>query len=179
VVLLAAGEDLHDPLDLRLAADHRIELAVSGQLGEVAAELVEQLRGFLALAGCAARLALAAPAGTGEHADDLVADLLGVGVEVEEDARGDALVLAHEAEQDVLGADVVVAERERLAQRQLEHLLGAGGERDLTGGGLLALADDLLDLRADGVERDAERLEGLGGHTLTLVDEAEQDVLGP
>ncbi len=70
-------------------------------------------------------LALAAPAGTGEHADDLVADLLGVGVEVEQDARRDALVLAHEAEQDVLGADVVVAEAQRLAQGELEHLLGA------------------------------------------------------
>src|SRR4026208_2393989 len=50
------------------------------------------------------------PAGAGEHADDLVADLLGVGVEVEQDACRDALVLAHEAEQDVLRADVVVPE---------------------------------------------------------------------
>ena len=60
-----------------------------------------------------------------EHADDLVADLLRVGVEVEQDARGDALVLAHEAEQDVLRPDVVVAERQGLAQRELEDLLGA------------------------------------------------------
>src|SRR5438132_5355393 len=43
---------------------------------------------------------------------------LRVGVEVEQDARGDALVLAHQAEQDVLGADVVVAQRQRLAQRE-------------------------------------------------------------
>ena len=104
------------------------------------------------------RAALAA-AGAGEHADDLVADLLGVGVEVEQDAGGDALVLAHEAEQDVLGADVVVAERERLAQRQLEHLLGARGERDLAGGDLLAGADDPDHLGADALDRDVERLE--------------------
>src|SRR5256885_6994608 len=51
-------------------------------------------------------------------------------VEVEQDARRDALVLANEAEQDVLGADVVVAERESLAQCQLEHLLRAGRERE-------------------------------------------------
>src|SRR5208283_1091250 len=50
--------------------------------------------------------ALPAPTGAGEHADDLVADLLGVGVEVQQDARCHALVLAHEPEQDVLGADV-------------------------------------------------------------------------
>src|SRR5213078_2412867 len=117
IVLLAAREDLHDPLDLGLATDDRVELALAGLLREVAPELVEQLRGLLALALRAARAgaraltaALAAPAGAGQHADDLVADLLGVRVEVEQDARGNALVLAHEAEQDVLGADVVVAE---------------------------------------------------------------------
>jgi hypothetical protein len=43
---------------------------------------------------------------------------------------------------------------------------------------LLALADDVLDLLAHGLERDAERLERLGGDALALVDEAEQDVLG-
>src|SRR5829696_7140011 len=130
VVLLAAREDLHDPLDLGLAADDRVQLRLGGELGQVAAELVEQLRGLLALAlgaGGGTRAALAA-AGAREHADDLVADLLGVGVEVEQDAGGHALVLAHEPEQDVLGADVVVAQAERLAQRELEHLLGPGGE---------------------------------------------------
>src|SRR5207253_2126545 len=116
------------------------ELALGGQLGEVASELVEQLRGLLALAAraagacaCAraAGLPLAATAGARQHADDLVADLLRVGVEIEQDACCDALVLAHEAEQDVLGADVVVAQAQRLAQRELENLLGAGGEGDL------------------------------------------------
>ncbi len=110
VVLGPPREDLHDPLDLDLAADHRVELALGGELGQVAAELVEQLRGLLALAAAARAGALAAAAGAGEHPDDLVADLLGVGVEVEQDAGGDALVLPHEAQQDVLGADVVVAE---------------------------------------------------------------------
>ena len=40
------------------------------------------------------------------------------------DLRGDALVLPDQAEQDVLGADVVVVQLQRLAQRQLQHLLG-------------------------------------------------------
>ena len=122
--------------------------------------------------------ALAATAGPGQHPDHLVADLLGVGVEVEQDARGDALVLADEAEQDVLGADVVVAQRERLAQRQLQHLLGARRERDLAGGDLLAGADDPDDLRADALDRDVERLEHAGGKALLLAEQAEQDVLG-
>ena len=79
----------------------------------------------------------------------------------------------------MLGADVGVAELQRLAQGQLEHLLGARGERDVTARRLLALADDLLDLGAHGLQRDVEALQRLGGDALALVDEAEQDVLGP
>ena len=176
VVLRAARQDLHHALDLGLAADDRVELALGGELGEVAAELVEQLRGLLALGPAGALLAAAA--GAGQHPDDLVADLLRVGVEVEQDAGGDALVLAHEAEQDVLGADVVVAEAERFAQRQLEHLLGARRERDLAGGDLLAGADDPHDLRAHALDGDVERLEHAGRKTLLLAQQAEQDVLG-
>ena len=122
--------------------------------------------------------ALAATAGAGEHPDHLVADLVRVGVEVEQDAGGDALVLTHQTEQDVLGADVVVAERERLAQRQLEHLLGARRERDLAGGDLLAGADDADDLGADALGGDVERLEDAGGEALLLAQQTEQDVLG-
>ena len=79
----------------------------------------------------------------------------------------------------MLGADVVVAELQRFAQRELEHLLGARREGDVTRGRLPAVTDDLLDLRAHGFERDAERLECLGRDAFTLVDQAEQDVLGP
>src|SRR4051794_26845559 len=179
VVLGPAGEDLHDPLDLGFATDHRVELALLGEAGEVAAELVEQFRRLFALTGgTAATAALAAAAGTGEHADHLVADLVGVGVEVEQDAGGYALVLTHQPKQDVLGADVVVAERERLAQRQLQHLLGARGERDLAGGDLLARADYADDLRANTFDGDVEGLEHARGQPLLLAKETEQDVLG-
>ena len=122
--------------------------------------------------------ALAAPAGAGEHADDLVADLLGVGVEVEQDARGHALVLAHQAEQDVLGADVVVPEAQRLAQGELEHLLGARRERDLPRGDLLAGADDAHDLRAHALDGDVEALQHAGRQALLLAQQPEKDVLG-
>ena len=125
------------------------------------------------------RLALLAAAGAGQHADDLVADLLGVGVEVGQDAGGHALVLAHQAEQDVLGADVVVAERERLAQRQLQHLLGPRRERDLAGGDLLARPDDADHLGADLLHRDLEALEHAGRQALLLAEKAQEDVLGP
>ena len=43
VVLRAPGEDLDRLLDLVGPADHRVELALAGQLGQVAAVLVERL----------------------------------------------------------------------------------------------------------------------------------------
>ena len=114
----------------------------------------------------------------GQQLDDLLADPVEVGAELLQHLGGDALTLADQAEQDVLGADVGVAELQRLAQGQLEHLLGAGRERDVPAGGLLALADDLLDLRAHGLQGDVEALQSLGRDALALVDQAEQDVLG-
>ena len=46
-----------------------------------------------------------------------------------EDLRGEALGLTEEPEQQVLGADVVVAHRDRLGERAAEHLGGERGER--------------------------------------------------
>ncbi len=112
--------------------------------------------------GPPAGAALLATAGARKHANYFVSNLFGVGVEVEQDPRRDALVLTDEAEQDVLGADVVVAEGERLAQRELEHLLGARRERDLARRHLVALADDAGNLRADLLDGDVERLEDAG-----------------
>src|SRR4051794_41102241 len=114
----------------------------------------------------------------GERADDLVPDLLRVSAEVEQDPSCDALVLAHEAEQDVLGADVVVAEGERFAQREVQHLLRARRERDLAGRDLVALADDPRDLRPHLLHGDIERLERPRRETLFLAEQPEQDVLG-
>ena len=180
VVLGPPGEDLHDPLDLLLPADDRVQLALTGGLGEVATELVEherrRRRALAALpAGLRGLLALVAR----EQLQDLLADPVEVGAELDEHLGRDTLALADQPEQDVLGADVVVAELQRLAQRQLQHLLGARGERDVPAGGLLTLADDLLDLLAHALQGDAQRLEGLGGDAFTLVDQPEQDVLGP
>ena len=100
-----------------------------------------------------------------------------VGVEVEQDAGRDALVLADEPEQDVLCADVVVAQGESLAQRELEHLFRARRERDLAGRDLVALPDDPGDLGANLLDRDVERLEHAGRETFFLAEQSEQDVL--
>ncbi len=77
----------------------------------------------------------------------------------------------------MLGADVVVSEGESLAQRELEHLLGTRGERNLAGGDLVALADDARHLGADLLHRDVERLEDARGKPFFLAQQPEQDVL--
>src|SRR6185503_3660866 len=176
VVLGAPGQHLHDPLDLLAAADDRVELALAGGLSQVAAELVQDQRpGGSALgrahSGALVLLALVAA----QQLDDLLADPVQVGAELDQHLGGDTLALADQAEQDVLGPDVVVAELQRLAQRQLQHLLGARRERDVSARCLLALADDLLDLLPDALQGDPEGFQGLRGHTLALVDEAKED----
>ena len=113
-----------------------------------------------------------------QQLDHLLADPAGVSAQLDQHLGGDALALADQAEQDVLGADVVVTELQGLPQRQLEDLLGARSEGDVPGGCLLALAGDLPDVLADRLQADPQRLKGLGGDALALADQAEQDVLG-
>src|SRR5204863_8989485 len=80
------------------------------------------------------RLSLCAkPRWTGEHADDLVADLLGIDTKVQQGSHRHPIVFARDSEQDVLRTDVVVTQREPLAQRELEHLLCARSKGDLAG----------------------------------------------
>ena len=106
VVLGPAGQDLDHPLDLRLAPDDRVELALAGELGQVAGELVEH-GGLRALLG--PRVVLVAQEGQG-----FLPDLVQPRSEGLEDLGGDGLALFHEAQEEVLGPDVVVAELARL-----------------------------------------------------------------
>src|SRR5439155_11163048 len=105
---------------------------------------------------------------TGEQPDDLVPDDGQLGPELLQDLGGHALALADQPEQDVLGPDVVVPELKRFAQRELQDLLRPRGEGDVAGGGCLPLADDLLDLGPNRLQRDSQRLEGFGGDALAL-----------
>jgi hypothetical protein len=72
-----------------------------------------------------------------------------------------------------------VSELQRLAERELEDLLGARRERDVADDLGLASTDDPFDLSTCGLERDVRRREHLGCETLALMDQAEEDVLGP
>src|SRR4029079_7386856 len=102
----------------------------------------------------------------GQELDDLLTDAREIGAQLHEHLRGDAFAFADQPEEDVLGADVVVPELQRLAQRELEAPLRAPSARGVTGGRGTTVADDLLDLRPHRLERDAERLERLGSDAL-------------
>ena len=72
----------------------------------------------------------------------------------------------------MLGADVAVAELQRLAERQLEDLLRSRREGRGPARGTPGHADGLFDLLADRLQGDAERLQRFGRDALTLVDES-------
>ena len=94
-----------------------------------------------------------------------------------EDAGGDALALADEAEEQVLGADVVVAEAARLVDGQLDDPLRARRQADLADDRAIAAADDELDGGPDLGQLDVHVLEDARGHALALADEAQEQVL--
>jgi hypothetical protein len=130
VVLGATRQDLHDTLDLFLAPDHRIELVLACMLREVPTELVEH-QGALRGLGAAPAGRLLGSGVTGKELDDLLAHTTEIGAELYEHLSGNAFTFADEPKQDVLGTDVVVAELQSLAERQLEDLLSSRSEWDM------------------------------------------------
>ena len=141
VVLRPAREDLDRLLDLVCAPDHRVELPVAGLLGEVAAVLVQRLRG--------ARRTAAALHGL--HAADHCAAKLGVGdAEARQQFSGRLLLVPRQREQHVLRADVGGAELARflVGREQDGFRVGGEGRRDVRALAVLGLFLDLLGDRA-------------------------------
>ena len=106
-----------------------------------------------------------------------MANLLQADAEGFEHAGGDPSLFAHEAEEEVLGADVVVAQAARLIDRQLDHLLGARRQADLANDGALTPTDDELNRLANLRQLNVEVLQHLRRDALALADKAEQQVL--
>ena len=171
IVLGAAGEHLDDALDLAVAPDHGVQLAVARVLREVPPELVER-------GGLARLLGGGGGASFPEQGDDQRADALEIGARRFEHAGGDAVALADQAEQEVFGADVVVREAPSFVQRELEDPLGPGRERDFLVRRTLAAPDGALDLRPDALEVDVQGLQHLAGDPFAVANDPEEEVLG-
>ena len=101
--------------------------------------------------------------------EDLLADLFQLQAEVHEHLGGHSFVLAEQAQQDVLRANVVVVEVARLFDRVLDHLLGARACGSLPVVTISGPAlDELLDFEANLAEVDVEVLQDVGGDAATL-----------
>ena len=123
VVLGAPREHLHHAADLLVAADHGIELAGAGDLGEVAAELLERL--VLGL-GILVGDALAAA-----HRVDALRDRLGRGAGVAQQAPHVVVAVLREGQQQVLGGDVLVLALLGVLEGRLQHPRERRGEARL------------------------------------------------
>ena len=118
------------------AADHRIELALAGQFGQIAAEAVE--RGRLRFAAlvlvaseppsasrpCRARSPPSLFHAVAQQVEHFLADVFQLQAQVHQHLGRHAFLLAQQAEQDVLGADVVVVQIAGLFHRVFDDLLG-------------------------------------------------------
>ncbi len=168
VVLGAAAQNLHHALEFVIAPDQRIERAVQRGLRQVAAELGEQ-RAFLGPAGGDL---------LGRRARDLLADLGEPQAALVQNLGGEALLLAQQPEQQVLGADVLVVEPLGLLGAVGQNALALVAERQIhRGGNLLAnrgVRFNLLANRFDGGVRPQEPVR----QRLVFAQQPEQQVLG-
>ncbi|MNS76149.1 hypothetical protein D3C72_1096870 [compost metagenome] len=124
---------------------------------------------------------LASGAGGGvlaQHADDVGADAAQIHAQVLQHAHRYALALTDEAQEQVLGADVVVAQLTGLVPGQFQHALGTRGEGNLHRHEAGPAADDLLDLDARVFQADAQALERLGSNTGAFANQSQQNLLG-
>ena len=169
VVLGAAAEHLLHALDLDVAADERIELVLHRRFGQVAAELGEQRRFLHARQR---RLLV-------EERDDVLADGVEAHPLFHEDGRRHRALFAQDAEQQVLGADVVVQQAVGFFGRELQDALGFGAEGNLDRGrDLLAEHRPAFDFLADAFEGEVRAGEDPAGQALAFADQPEQEVLG-
>ena len=168
IVLGAAAEDLDHPLQFVIAPDQRVEGVVHGGLGQIAAELRQQ-RAFLGPRGrhlftLRTRQFLA---DGGQPQTALVQDL-----------RGETLLFAQQAQQQVLGADVLVVQPLGFFRAIGQHALAFVAQRQIHGGGnLLAdggVAFDLLADRLHGGMRTQEPVR----QRLVFAQQAEEQVFG-
>src|SRR5580658_8024026 len=149
----------------RTSSSHRCHRSgLSAMPGILPAAAGERLRGAL-------------PAGLGQQLRDRGADLALACAEPGQCLSSGVVVVAEQGEQEVLGADVVVAVRNRFVDHRvpdpqcLRGLWRNGRVRRF-------LAGDLPDLLAYRLRPDAEALQGPDRESVARTDQAQQDVLG-
>ena len=127
VVLGAAGKDLHHTLNLLVAADDGVKLALTGRLGQIAGKLLQRLAGlFVLLVGSAG----AAGNGMGRGLAELLlhggVHLPGIHAHGAQDAHGHIAAFPQQTHQQMLCADIAGAHPVGFAHGQLNDTFGTG-----------------------------------------------------
>ena len=186
IVLGAAAKDLNDPLDLVLAADHRVHFAFASDLSEVAAESFQRRSlhfaltfggGFLGrLFG---RLLFLRREIRVQFFQNLLARLLDIDIQVLEHARGDPIAFAQQAQKNVFGADVRVIQRASFLRGERENFFNARRVRNVADDALVGAGADLfLDFKADGFKVQPHLLKDVHRDALAELDQAKEKVFG-
>ena len=132
IVLGATSQDLDDPVDFIVATHHGVKLGLTGHLGEVAAEFIQGWR----LGGTFCSTATTAAGHFGgftQHANDLSSDLGQIHTQVLEHTGRNAFTFPDQAEQQMLGTDVVVTQLPCFLKGQLKDALRSWREGNLNG----------------------------------------------
>jgi DNA topoisomerase-1 len=140
----------------------------------------EKLAPGLPLRGGPCRLHDDPLCGVAQHLDDSLASLLQLDAHALECPRTDAVGHRQQAEEDVLGADVVVAEPDCLAETHLQCGLRSVLQRNMPlFWGRLSDTDHLLDPGSGFVVGDPEVAQCLRGYSVPLREQAQEQMLGP
>ena len=181
VVLRAAGQDLNHALDLLIAADDRIQLALTGIRRQVAGKFRQRLIVFAVLLNASGGLRIAASALSAGRGAELLhqrgVELPGVHTGRAQDTDGHIVALAEDTGQQMLRADTGVAAAGGVLHGDLQYVLGAGAQalRGIAAGksGTDALANHL---RQQIVGQTCFGQYGVG-KALVLPHQAKQQVL--
>ena len=170
IVLGTALQDLHGAANFVVAADHRVELALGGTLGEVDAVFLERFAlafGFLRID--------ALPAA---HRHDRRLQRLALQAMLFGEAPGLALVVG-QGEQEHFAGDELVAALLRFLVGEIEQVVQVAADRDIA-----AVAFDLgqagqrlLHVLAQACDIDAGAGKQRRGAAVLLIDQCEQQVL--
>ena len=187
IVLLAAAQHLDGAVDLGIAADHRIDLAVARLLVEVDAIGLERLAlllgvlvalglGLLVDAAHRPRLGDAGP--LGDAVADVVDGVVARHVLLLQEVRGMALALGEDRDQHVGAGHFFATGRLHMDHRALDHALEAGGRLGI----VAAIGDEVFEFGLEIVDEAGAQLveiDAAGAHhggRIGIVDQRQQEM---
>ena len=172
IVLGPPRQHLDDAADLLVAADHRIELAAAGELGEIAAVALERLIGTF-------RILIGDALGSADG-------LQGLGDPIRRDAevleklrRRRSACFGGDRHEQMLGADVLVLHPIGFGLGLVRHELQPRRHPGLRSAvGLRELREQLAGAAADRAGIGRQLAQELGNDPLALLDQGDEQVLG-